>query len=79
MTTLADELKASIELESFLSKVESFKQTLPPATYRKLTQRLADLEEHEKCTDYANDINPETGHIYACGCERCQSQYGLAF
>lgn len=36
-----------------IDKVSTLKLQLPPVEYRKLTQKLADLEEHERCGEMA--------------------------
>ncbi len=79
MTTLTAELRASVEAERIVKRVTALRGKLPKATYRKMVNRIADLQRSEEIEEQANDINPKTGHMYACGCRSCMTVNGLAF
>jgi len=72
-STLIDDLKASVLAESIVSRVLAAKKRLPKETYRKLTNRIAELEQMEQIEDQANDINLHTGHRYCCDCSQCNA------
>jgi len=85
-STLIDDLKASVLAESIVSRVLAAKKGLPKETYRKLTQRIASLEETEKAEEYFSDTNEQpdfdfninrmTGHIHECQCDHCKKILG---
>ena len=80
MSTLTADLRASVLAERIVKQVLAAKAKLPADTYRKLTQRIASLEESEKQDEYFGDpanedfdfgIDPRTGHIHGCDCGHC--------
>lgn len=81
--TLIDDLKASIFVESFLNKIRDMKPKMPAETYRKVTQRLAELDKAIEMEDYfgnpaeriAHGCHPITGHVLTCECQDCVDQH----
>ena len=79
-STLVDDLKASVLAESIVSRVLAAKKRFPKEVYRKLTQRIAELEQSEQANEYFSDpsnedfdfgIDSRTGHVHGCDCGHC--------
>lgn len=77
MSPLVADLKASVLAENIVKRVLAAKAILPKEVYRKLTNRIAELEQMEQIEEHANDINLHTGHRYSCDCSQCNSYHSM--